>query len=164
MSLHLHSKNSLKFASFCALNFYILTLLSCSKPTPPPIVESFKQLKSNHFLQKKFFITQIQNNTTSTQLLYISHEKSDFSFALLDMLGAPIASKTLNLKEGFKSDKFLPNNALYEELFLNALFLLENDKNTCSMTLKDTTITLSTTQNSINTNLKENVPCPLPTH
>ena len=84
----------------------------------------------------KFYVPQIVNfdkrefeviSQSGSNLLYISHEKEDFYFTMINSMGTPLARRVL--KDGmFANLGFLPPNSAYNELFVKVLNIVKSNQ------------------------------------
>ena len=86
----------------------------------------------------KFDVPQIVNfdkrefevsSKNGSNLLYISHEKEDFYFTMINSMGTPLARRVLRPSGEFEAIGFLPPNSAYNELFIKVLEMIKDEKN-----------------------------------
>ena len=82
----------------------------------------------------KFDVPQIVNfdkrefevsSKNGSNLLYISHEKEDFYFTMINSMGTPLARRVLRPSGEFEAIGFLPPNSAYNELFVKVLSIVK---------------------------------------
>ena len=85
----------------------------------------------------KFDIPQIVNfdkrefeviSQSGSNLLYISHEKDDFYFTMINSMGTPLARRVLRPSGEFETIGFLPPNSAYNELFAKVLNIVKSNQ------------------------------------
>ena len=85
----------------------------------------------------KFDVPQIVNfdkrefevaSQSGSNLLYISHEKEDFYFTMINSMGTPLARRVLRPSGEFEAIGFLPPNSTYNELFVKVLNIVKSNQ------------------------------------
>ena len=85
----------------------------------------------------KFDVPQIINfdkrefeviSQSGSNLLYISHEKEDFYFTMINSMGTPLARRVLRPSGEFEAVGFLPPNSAYNELFVKILGTIKSNQ------------------------------------
>nr|WP_315061143.1 hypothetical protein [uncultured Campylobacter sp.] len=85
----------------------------------------------------KFDVPQIVNfdkrefeviSQSGSNLLYISHEKEDFYFTMINSMGTPLARRVLKPSGEFEAIGFLPPNSAYNELFIKVLSIVKSNQ------------------------------------
>ncbi len=85
----------------------------------------------------KFDVPQIVNfdkrefeviSKSGSNLLYISHEKEDFYFTMMNSMGTPLARRVLRPSGEFEAIGFLPPNSTYNELFVKVLSIVKSNQ------------------------------------
>ena len=85
----------------------------------------------------KFDVPQIVNfdkrefeviSQSGSNLLYISHEKDDFYFTMINSMGTPLARRVLRPSGEFETIGFLPPNSAYNELFVKVLNIVKSNQ------------------------------------
>lgn len=85
----------------------------------------------------KFDVPQIVNfdkrefeviSQSGSNLLYISHEKEDFYFTMINSMGTPLARRVLRPSGEFEAIGFLPPNSAYNELFVKVLNIVKSNQ------------------------------------
>ena len=85
----------------------------------------------------KFDVPQIVNfdkrefeviSQSGSNLLYISHEKEDFYFTMINSMGIPLARRVLRPSGEFEAIGFLPPNSSYNELFVKVLSIVKSNQ------------------------------------
>ena len=85
----------------------------------------------------KFDVPQIVNfdkrefeviSQSGSNLLYISHEKEDFYFTMINSMGTPLARRVLRPSGEFEAVGFLPPNSAYNELFVKILGTIKSNQ------------------------------------
>ena len=85
----------------------------------------------------KFDVPQIVNfdkrgfeviSQSGSNLLYISHEKDDFYFTMINSMGTPLARRVLRPSGEFEAIGFLPPNSSYNELFAKVLNIVKSNQ------------------------------------
>ena len=85
----------------------------------------------------KFYVPQIVNfdkrefeviSQSGSNLLYISHEKEDFYFTMINSMGTPLARRVLRPSGEFEAIGFLPPNSAYNELFVKVLNIVKSNQ------------------------------------
>lgn len=85
----------------------------------------------------KFDVSQIVNfdkrefeviSQSGSNLLYISHEKEDFYFTMINSMGTPLARRVLRPSGEFETIGFLPPNSAYNELFIKVLNIIKSNQ------------------------------------
>ena len=85
----------------------------------------------------KFDVPQIVNfdkrefevsSKNGSNLLYISHEKEDFYFTMINSIGTPLARRVLRQSGEFEAIGFLPPNGAYNELFVKILDAIKSNQ------------------------------------
>jgi len=65
---------------------------------------------------------------SGSNLLYISHEKEDFYFTMINSMGTPLARRVLRPSGEFEAIGFLPPNSAYSELFAKVLNIVKSNQ------------------------------------
>jgi len=85
----------------------------------------------------KFDVPQIANfdkrefevtSQSGSNLLYISHEKEDYYFTMINSMGTPLARRVLRPNGEFEAIGFLPPNSAYNELFVKILGAIKSNQ------------------------------------
>jgi len=85
----------------------------------------------------KFDVPQIVNfdkrefeviSQSGSNLLYISHEKEDYYFTMINSMGTPLARRVLRPSGEFETVGFLPPNSAYNELFVKILGAIKSNQ------------------------------------
>ncbi|EMG31378.1 hypothetical protein [Campylobacter showae] len=85
----------------------------------------------------KFDVPQIVNfdkrefeviSQSGSNLLYISHEKEDYYFTMINSMGTPLARRVLRPSGEFEAIGFLPPNSAYNELFIKVLSIVKSNQ------------------------------------
>ena len=85
----------------------------------------------------KFDVPQIVNfdkrefevaSQSGSNLLYISHEKDDFYFTMINSMGTPLARRVLRPSGEFETIGLLPPNSAYNELFVKVLNIVKSNQ------------------------------------
>lgn len=88
-------------------------------------------------VKAKFDVPQIVNfdkrefeviSQSGSNLLYISHEKDDFYFTMVNSMGTPLARRVLRPSGEFEAIGFLPPNSAYNELFIKVLSIVKSNQ------------------------------------
>lgn len=94
----------------------------------------------------KFDVPQIVNfdkrefevsSKNGSNLLYISHEKEDFYFTMINSMGTPLARRVLRPSGEFEAIGFLPPNSAYNELFVKILNTIKSNQKEAIVTVND---------------------------
>mgnify|MGYP006956717770 CR=1 FL=1 len=78
-----------------------------------------------NFDKREFEVT----SQSGSNLLYISHEKEDYYFTMINSMGTPLARRVLRPNGEFEAVGFLPPNSAYNELFIKVLEMIKDEKN-----------------------------------
>ena len=85
----------------------------------------------------KFDVPQIVNfdkrefeviSQSGSNLLYVSHEKEDYYFTMINSMGTPLARRVLRPSGKFEAIGFLPPNSAYNELFVKVLNIVKSNQ------------------------------------
>ena len=85
----------------------------------------------------KFDVPQIVNfdkrefeviSQSGSNLLYVSHEKEDYYFTMINSMGTPLARRVLRPSGEFETVGFLPPNSTYNELFVKVLNIVKSNQ------------------------------------
>ena len=77
-----------------------------------------------NFDKREFEVT----SQSGSNLLYISHEKEDYYFTMINSMGAPLARRVLKTSGEFEAIGFLPPNSAYNELFIKVLSIVKSNQ------------------------------------
>ena len=108
-------KKVLKFISIFAAAFVLGGCAAKAKFDVPQIV---------NFDKREFEVT----SQSGSNLLYISHEKEDFYFTMINSMGTPLARRVLRPSGEFETIGFLPPNSAYNELFAKVLNIVKSNQ------------------------------------
>ena len=108
-------KKVLKFISIFAAAFALGGCAAKAKFDVPQIV---------NFDKREFEVT----SQSGSNLLYISHEKEDFYFTMINSMGTPLARRVLRPSGEFEAIGFLPPNSAYNELFAKVLNIVKSNQ------------------------------------
>ncbi|WP_122862777.1 hypothetical protein [Campylobacter showae] len=108
-------KKVLKFISIFAAAFALGGCAAKAKFDVPQIV---------NFDKREFEVT----SQSGSNLLYISHEKEDFYFTMINSMGTPLARRVLRPSGEFEAIGFLPPNSTYNELFVKVLNIVKSNQ------------------------------------
>ena len=108
-------KKVLKFISIFAAAFALGGCAAKAKFDVPQIV---------NFDKREFEVT----SQSGSNLLYISHEKDDFYFTMINSMGTPLARRVLRPSGEFEAIGFLPPNSTYNELFVKVLNIVKSNQ------------------------------------
>lgn len=91
----------------------------------------------------KFDVPQIVNfdkrefeviSQSGSNLLYVSHEKEDYYFTMINSMGTPLARRVLRPSGEFETVGFLPPNSTYNELFVKILSAIKSNQKEAAIT------------------------------
>ena len=94
----------------------------------------------------KFDVPQIVNfdkrefeviSQNGSNLLYISHEKEDYYFTMINSMGTPLARRVLRPNGEFEAIGFLPPNSAYNELFIKVLNIVKSNQKEAVIAVKN---------------------------
>ena len=94
----------------------------------------------------KFDVPQIVNfdkrefeviSQSGSNLLYISHEKEDYYFTMINSMGTPLARRVLRPNGEFETVGFLPPNSVYSELFVKILGAIKSNQKEAVITVNN---------------------------
>ena len=94
----------------------------------------------------KFEVPQIVNfdkrefeviSQSGSNLLYISHEKEDYYFTMINSMGTPLARRVLRPNGEFEAVGFLPPNSAYNELFVKILDTIKSNQKEAVIVVKN---------------------------
>ena len=105
----------LKFISIFAAAFALGGCAAKAKFDVPQIV---------NFDKREFEVT----SQSGSNLLYISHEKEDYYFTMINSMGTPLARRVLRPNGEFEAVGFLPPNSAYNELFVKILGAIKSNQ------------------------------------
>ena len=108
-------KKVLNFISIFAVAFVLGGCAAKAKFDVPQIVN----------FDKREFEVISQNGSN---LLYISHEKEDYYFTMINSMGTPLARRVLRPNGEFEAVGFLPPNSAYNELFVKILGAIKSNQ------------------------------------
>ena len=108
-------KKVLKFISIFAAAFVLGGCAAKAKFDVPQIV---------NFDKREFEVI----SQSGSNLLYISHEKEDFYFTMINSMGTPLARRVLRPSGEFETIGFLPPNSAYNELFAKVLNIVKSNQ------------------------------------
>ncbi|MBC2883474.1 hypothetical protein H7R39_09435 [Campylobacter sp. Marseille-Q3452] len=108
-------KKVLNFISIFALAFALGGCAAKAKFDVPQIV---------NFDKREFEVI----SQSGSNLLYISHEKEDFYFTMINSMGTPLARRVLRPSGEFEAIGFLPPNGAYNELFVKVLSIVKSNQ------------------------------------
>ena len=108
-------KKVLKFISIFAAAFVLGGCAAKAKFDVPQIV---------NFDKREFEVI----SQSGSNLLYISHEKEDFYFTMINSMGTPLARRVLRPSGEFEAIGFLPPNSSYNELFVKVLSIVKSNQ------------------------------------
>ena len=77
-----------------------------------------------NFDKREFEVT----SQSGSNLLYISHEKEDYYFTMINSMGTPLARRVLRPNGEFETVGFLPPNSVYNELFVKILGAIKSNQ------------------------------------
>lgn len=77
-----------------------------------------------NFDKREFEVT----SQSGSNLLYISHEKEDYYFTMINSMGTPLARRVLRPNGEFEAIGFLPPNSAYNELFVKILDAIKSNQ------------------------------------
>ena len=86
-----------------------------------------------NFDKREFEVT----SQSGSNLLYISHEKEDYYFTMINSMGTPLARRVLRPSGEFEAVGFLPPNSAYNELFIKILNTLKSNQKEAIVTVND---------------------------
>ena len=108
-------KKVLNFISIFALAFALGGCAAKAKFDVPQIV---------NFDKHEFEVV----SQSGSNLLYISHEKEDFYFTMINSMGTPLARRVLRPSGEFEAIGFLLPNSAYNELFVKVLSIVKSNQ------------------------------------
>lgn len=108
-------KKVLNFISIFAVSFVLGGCAAKAKFDVPQIV---------NFDKREFEVI----SKSGSNLLYISHEKEDFYFTMINFMGTPLARRVLRPSGEFEAIGFLPPNSAYNELFVKILGAIKSNQ------------------------------------
>ena len=108
-------KKVLNFISIFAVSFVLGGCAAKAKFDVPQIV---------NFDKREFEVI----SQSGSNLLYISHEKDDFYFTMINSMGTPLARRVLRPSGEFETIGFLPPNSAYNELFIKVLSIVKSNQ------------------------------------
>lgn len=108
-------KKVLNFISIFAVSFVLGGCAAKAKFDVPQIV---------NFDKREFEVI----SQSGSNLLYISHEKEDFYFTMINSMGTPLARRVLRPSGEFEAIGFLPPNSAYNELFIKVLSIVKSNQ------------------------------------
>ena len=108
-------KKVLNFISIFAVSFVLGGCAAKAKFDVPQIV---------NFDKREFEVI----SKSGSNLLYISHEKEDFYFTMINSMGTPLARRVLRPSGEFEAIGFLPPNSAYNELFAKVLNIVKSNQ------------------------------------
>ena len=108
-------KKVLSFISIFAVAFVLGGCAAKAKFDVPQIV---------NFDKREFEVI----SQSGSNLLYVSHEKEDFYFTMINSMGTPLARRVLRPSGEFEAIGFLPPNSAYNELFVKILSAIKSNQ------------------------------------
>ena len=108
-------KKVLSFISIFAVAFVLGGCATKAKFDVPQIV---------NFDKREFEVI----SQSGSNLLYVSHEKEDFYFTMINSMGTPLARRVLRPSGEFEAIGFLPPNSAYNELFVKILDAIKSNQ------------------------------------
>ena len=108
-------KKVLNFISIFAVPFVLGGCAAKAKFDVPQIV---------NFDKREFEVI----SQSGSNLLYISHEKEDYYFTMINSMGTPLARRVLRPSGEFEAIGFLPPNSTYNELFVKVLSIVKSNQ------------------------------------
>ena len=117
-------KKVLKFISIFAAVFVLGGCAAKAKFDVPQIV---------NFDKREFEVI----SQSGSNLLYISHEKEDFYFTMMNSMGTPLARRVLRPSGEFETIGFLPPNSTYNELFVKVLNIVKSNQKEAVITVNN---------------------------
>nr|WP_314239301.1 hypothetical protein [uncultured Campylobacter sp.] len=117
-------KKVLKFISIFAVAFVLGGCTAKAKFDVPQIV---------NFDKREFEVT----SQSGSNLLYISHEKEDYYFTMINSMGTPLARRVLRPSGDFEAIGFLPPNSTYNELFVKILSAIKSNQKEAVITVNN---------------------------
>ena len=108
-------KKVLNFLSVFMAAFVLSRCAAKAKFDVPQIV---------NFDKREFEVT----SQSGSNLLYISHEKEDYYFTMINSMGTPLARRVLRPNGEFEAVGFLPPNSAYNELFVKILGAIKSNQ------------------------------------
>lgn len=108
-------KKVLNFISIFAVPFVLGGCAAKAKFDVPQIV---------NFDKREFEVI----SQSGSNLLYISHEKEDYYFTMINSMGTPMARRVLRPSGEFEAIGFLPPNSTYNELFVKVLSIVKSNQ------------------------------------
>lgn len=86
-----------------------------------------------NFDKREFEVT----SQSGSNLLYISHEKEDYYFTMINSMGTPLARRVLRPNGEFEAIGFLPPNSAYNELFVKILDTIKSNQKEAVIVVKN---------------------------
>ncbi len=117
-------KKVLNFISIFAVAFVLGGCAAKAKFDVPQIV---------NFDKREFEVT----SQSGSNLLYISHEKEDYYFTMINSMGTPLARRVLRPNGEFEAIGFLPPNSAYNELFIKVLNIVKSNQKEAVIAVKN---------------------------
>ena len=117
-------KKVLNFISIFAVAFVLGGCAAKAKFDVPQIV---------NFDKREFEVT----SQSGSNLLYISHEKEDYYFTMINSMGTPLARRVLRPNGEFEAVGFLPPNSAYNELFIKVLNIVKSNQKEAVIAVKN---------------------------
>ena len=117
-------KKVLSFISIFAAAFVLGGCAAKAKFDVPQIV---------NFDKREFEVT----SQSGSNLLYISHEKEDYYFTMINSMGTPLARRVLRPNGEFETVGFLPPNSAYNELFVKILGTIKSNQKEAVITVNN---------------------------
>ena len=117
-------KKVLKFISIFAAAFVLGGCAAKAKFDVPQIV---------NFDKREFEVI----SQSGSNLLYISHEKEDFYFTMINSMGTPLARRVLRPSGEFEAIGFLPPNSAHNELFVKVLGAIKSNQKEAVITVNN---------------------------
>ena len=117
-------KKVLSFISIFAAAFVLGGCAAKAKFDVPQIV---------NFDKREFEVT----SQSGSNLLYISHEKEDYYFTMINSMGTPLARRVLRPNGEFEAIGFLPPNSAYNELFIKVLNIVKSNQKEAAIAVKN---------------------------
>lgn len=117
-------KKVLNFLSVFIVAFVLYGCATKAKFDVPQIV---------NFDKREFEVT----SQSGSNLLYISHEKEDYYFTMINSMGTPLARRVLRPNGEFEAIGFLPPNSAYNELFVKILCAIKSNQKEAVIVVKN---------------------------
>ncbi|WP_298057997.1 hypothetical protein [uncultured Campylobacter sp.] len=117
-------KKVLNFISIFAVAFVLGGCAAKAKFDVPQIV---------NFDKREFEVI----SKSGSNLLYISHEKEDYYFTMINSMGTPLARRVLRPNGEFEAIGFLPPNSAYNELFIKVLNIVKSNQKEAVIAVKN---------------------------